>query len=136
MSLLVAQETQLAGWRITCWKRLRDSRGRLAKPVHAGSGRPLFFPVPDLAVAYAVSQRTREIGIRMSLGAQAGDLQRMFIRYGLLLAGVGAVLGLICAAGMTRLLSSLLFGVAALDVTTYVAVSALLIFTAGLVYHV
>jgi predicted permease len=83
-------------------------------------------------VAYAVSQRTREIGIRMALGAQAGDLQRMFTGYGLLLAGIGAVLGLISAASMTRLLASLLFGVTAMDITTYAAVSVMLIIVASL----
>jgi putative ABC transport system permease protein len=83
-------------------------------------------------IAYAVSQRTREIGIRMALGAEAGDLQRMFIHHGLLLAGVGGVLGIVCAAGVTRLLSSLLFGVTSLDGVTYVAVSATLIMAAAL----
>jgi putative ABC transport system permease protein len=83
-------------------------------------------------IAYAVSQRTREIGIRMALGAQVGGLQRMFIRHGLLLAGIGAVLGISCAAGVTRLMSSLLFGVTALDTMTYVVVSAMLITAATL----
>jgi predicted permease len=78
-------------------------------------------------IAYAVSQRTREIGIRTALGAQPASLSRMFVRQGLLLAGVGAALGLTAAAGLTRLMSSLLFGVTALDPVTYAAVSALLI---------
>ena len=78
-------------------------------------------------IAYAVSQRTREIGIRMALGAQPAGLLRMFVRHGLWLAGVGAALGLVAAAGLTRLMSSLLFGVTALDPVTYAAVSALLI---------
>jgi ABC-type antimicrobial peptide transport system permease subunit len=56
----------------------------------------------------------------------------MFVRHGLLLAGVGAALGLAAAAGLTRLMSSLLFGVQALDPLTYAAVSALLIAAAGL----
>ena len=50
-------------------------------------------------IAYAVSQRTREIGIRMALGAQAAGLRQMFVRQGLLLAAIGAVLGLAAAAG-------------------------------------
>jgi len=83
-------------------------------------------------IAYAVSQRTREIGIRMALGAQPGGLQRMFVRDGLLLAGIGAVIGLVAAAGLTRLMSSLLFGVAALDPVTYAAVAAVLLAAAGL----
>jgi predicted permease len=81
-------------------------------------------------IAYVVSQRTREIGIRMALGAQPAGVSRMFVRQGLLLAGVGAALGLGAAAGLTRLMSSLLFGVTALDPLTYVAVSALLILAA------
>ncbi len=78
-------------------------------------------------IAYAVSQRTREIGIRMALGAPQSLLLRAFVRQGLLLAAAGAALGLVAAAGLTRLMSSLLFGVKALDPLTYTAVSALLI---------
>ena len=83
-------------------------------------------------IAYAVSQRTREIGIRIALGAQPSGLLGMYVRHGLLLASVGAVVGLAAAAGLTRLMSSLLFGVTALDPVTYAAVSALLIFAAVL----
>jgi putative ABC transport system permease protein len=83
-------------------------------------------------IAYAVSQRSREIGIRMALGAPPAVLLRLFVRQGLLLAGVGAALGLAAAAGLTRLMSSLLFGVKALDPLTYAAVSALLIAAAVL----
>jgi predicted permease len=83
-------------------------------------------------IAYAVSQRTREIGIRIALGAQPAGLLRMYVRQGLRLAGVGAVVGLATAAGLTRLMSSLLFGVTALDPVTYAAVTALLICAAVL----
>ncbi len=83
-------------------------------------------------IAYAVTQRTREIGIRMALGAQPAALQQMFVRQGLLLAGIGAVLGLVAAAGLTRLMTSLLFKTAALDPVTYVVVSAFLILAAAL----
>ena len=83
-------------------------------------------------IAYAISQRTREIGIRIALGAQPAGLSRMFVVHGLLLAGVGAALGLAVAAWLTRLMSSLLFGVKALDPLTYAAVSALLIAAAVL----
>ena len=83
-------------------------------------------------IAYVVSQRTREIGIRTALGAQPAELLRMFVRHGLLLAGAGAALGLVAAAGLTRLMSSLLFGVTALDPVTYAAVSAFLIAAAVL----
>jgi predicted permease len=78
-------------------------------------------------IAYVVSQRIREIGIRTALGAQPAGLLGMFVRQGLWLAGIGAALGLVAAAGLTRLMSSLLFGVTALDPVTYAAVSALLI---------
>jgi putative ABC transport system permease protein len=83
-------------------------------------------------IAYSVSQRTREIGIRVALGAQAGGLQRMFVRHGLLLAGIGAALGLAAAAGLTRLMSSLLFGVAPFDPLTYAAVAVILLAAAAL----
>ncbi len=87
-------------------------------------------------IAYAVAQRTREIGIRMALGAQPAGLLRVFVCQGLLLAGVGAVLGLAAAAGLTRLMSSLLFGVTALDPLTYAAVCALLMIAAVLASYV
>ena len=83
-------------------------------------------------IAYAVTQRTREIGIRMALGAQPGTLRQMFVRQGLLLAVIGAVLGLAAAAGLTRLMTSLLFKTAALDPLTYAVVSAFLILAAAL----
>ncbi|HTW63441.1 MAG TPA: ABC transporter permease [Bryobacteraceae bacterium] len=87
-------------------------------------------------IAYAVTQRTREIGIRMALGAQPGGLQGMFVRQGLLLAAIGAVLGLVAAAGLTRLMSSILFKTAALDPMTYALVSAVLIGAAALASYV
>ena len=78
-------------------------------------------------IAYVVSQRTREIGIRIALGARRAVLLRVFVRQGLLLAGAGVALGLAAAAGLTHLMSSLLFGVSALDPLTYAVVSALLL---------
>jgi ABC-type antimicrobial peptide transport system permease subunit len=83
-------------------------------------------------IAYVVSQRIREIGIRTALGAEPAGLLGMFVRYGLWLAGIGAAVGLVAAAGLTRLMSSLLFGVTALDPMTYGAVSVLLIVAAVL----
>ncbi|HWY49537.1 MAG TPA: ABC transporter permease [Bryobacteraceae bacterium] len=83
-------------------------------------------------IAYAVTQRTREIGIRMALGAQPAGLQGMFVRQGLVLAAVGAALGLVAAASLTRLMSSLLFKTTALDPITYALVSGLLITAAAL----
>ena len=83
-------------------------------------------------IAYVVSQRTREIGIRTALGAQPATLLAMFLRHGLTLAAVGAVVGLAAAVMLTRLMSSLLFGVTVLDPVTYAAVSTLLIVAAVL----
>ncbi len=70
-------------------------------------------------IAYGATQRTREIGIRMALGAQARDVSRLFLRHGLVLTGVGVAVGLAAAVGLTRLMSALLFGVNSLDPATY-----------------
>jgi predicted permease len=70
-------------------------------------------------ISYAVSQRTREIGIRMALGAQRQQLTAMFVRQGLMLAGIGAAAGIVFAAIALRLMSSLLFKVSAMDPWTY-----------------
>ena len=75
-------------------------------------------------IAFVVAQRTREIGIRMALGAEVGDVQMMFLRHGLWLTGVGIALGIGAALVLTRVMSALLFGVGRLDVVTYAAVSA------------
>lgn len=78
-------------------------------------------------IAYAVSQRTREIGIRLALGAQQRELRRMFVRSGLTLAGLGVAIGLAAATGLTRLMKSLLFGISPLDPLTYAAVPVILV---------
>jgi len=78
-------------------------------------------------ISYTVSQRRREIGIRAALGAQRGELKRMFVRHALVLAGIGVVIGLGAAAGLTRLMSSLLYGITPLDPITYVAVPLVLV---------
>jgi predicted permease len=75
-------------------------------------------------ISYSVSQRTREIGIRIALGAREAELKTMFVRHGLLLAGIGAACGLIAAAVLMRVLSGLLFGVQPMDPMTYSAVTA------------
>ena len=75
-------------------------------------------------IACSAAQRTREIGIRVALGAQQGDVSRLFVRHGLLLTLVGVVVGLGAAAALTRVMATLLFGVSAVDPLTYVAVSA------------
>ncbi len=74
-------------------------------------------------IAYSVSQRTREIGIRMALGAQQQSLTAMFLRQGLLLTGIGIVTGLVSAFLAVRLMSSLLFNVSTMDPSTYVLTS-------------
>jgi ABC-type antimicrobial peptide transport system permease subunit len=70
-------------------------------------------------ISYSASQRKREIGIRIALGAQRNDITGMFVRQGLLLAGSGVVCGLLVAAAATRLLRSLLFHVSPMDPLTY-----------------
>jgi putative ABC transport system permease protein len=78
-------------------------------------------------ISYSVTQRRREIGIRLALGAEHATLAKMFVLHGLILAGIGAACGLAAAVVLTRLMSSLLFEVKALDPLTYAAVSASLI---------
>jgi ABC-type antimicrobial peptide transport system permease subunit len=77
-------------------------------------------------IAYIVSQRRREVGIRIALGAPSGDVQRMFLTRGLMLTGIGLVVGLVAAAALMQLMSSLLFGVNPFDPITYAAVVAAL----------
>jgi predicted permease len=83
-------------------------------------------------ISYAVSQRTREIGIRLALGAQKGALRWMFVRSALLLTGVGVVIGLGAAAALMRLMKTLLFGISPLDPLTFVAVPVILATAAAL----
>ena len=77
-------------------------------------------------ITYAATQRTREIGIRMALGAQTGDVRKMFLRQGFLLAATGIALGVGIALALTRVMSALLFGVGPMDPLTYSAVSSVL----------
>jgi len=70
-------------------------------------------------IAYSVSQRTREIGIRMALGAGQRQVSGMFVRHGLVLAGFGVVLGFTAAQWLTRFLRASLFGVNTFDPSTY-----------------
>lgn len=78
-------------------------------------------------VSYAVSQRTREIGIRLALGAQQGELKMMFVRSGLLWGGIGAAAGLTAAAGLSQLVSTLLFEISPVDPLSYFVVAVALL---------
>ncbi len=77
-------------------------------------------------LSYEVARRTREIGVRMALGAQQGDVMRLILRQGIGLALVGAIAGVGVALGVTRYLNSMLYGVSAYDPVTIIAVAALL----------
>jgi predicted permease len=77
-------------------------------------------------MSYSVDQRRQEIGIRMALGADRGRMLRVVLREGMTLAGLGVVLGLLLAYGLTRLLASLLFGVKASDPLAFAAVASIL----------
>ncbi len=78
-------------------------------------------------IAYSVSQRTREIGIRMALGVEQRDVRKMFLRHGFVLSAIGVVVGIGVAAALMRLMTSMLYQVSPLDVSTYVGVSAVLL---------
>jgi predicted permease len=81
-------------------------------------------------ISYSVAQRTSEIGIRMALGAQSGDVLKLVGRMGVTLAVAGAIVGAIGAFALTRTMSGLLFGVSSFDVLTFLAMAALLIVVA------
>ena len=87
-------------------------------------------------LAYTVAQRTREIGIRMALGAQQKSLTALFLRHGLTITGIGVGCGLVVAALTMRLMSSLLYEVNPVDPLTYAAVAAGLIATAALACYI
>ena len=87
-------------------------------------------------IAYAVSQRWREIGIRLALGAQQGKLKTMFVQQALALAGIGVAIGLGASALLMQLMKSLLFGVSPLDPLTYAAVPMVLAVAAALASYI
>jgi ABC-type antimicrobial peptide transport system permease subunit len=77
-------------------------------------------------MAYSVAQRTREIGIRMALGAEAQQVRKMVVFQGMRLAVIGVVVGLVAAFALTRLMASFLFGVQARDPMVFIAMPVLL----------
>jgi predicted permease len=81
-------------------------------------------------MSFAVARRTRELGIRVALGAQPGDVFRLVLRQGMTLVIAGLVLGIAVAAAVTRLLASFLYGVSTMDALTFTAIPALLTFVA------
>jgi ABC-type antimicrobial peptide transport system permease subunit len=87
-------------------------------------------------ISFTVSQRKREIGIRLALGAQRGDVVHMVLREGATMALVGVAIGIAAAFGLTRLMTSLLFGVTAHDPLTFGLVAALLMLVALLACYV
>jgi putative ABC transport system permease protein len=87
-------------------------------------------------ISYMVAQRTHEIGVRMALGAQAGDVLTLVIRQGMLLAGVGLIIGIAIGIAVTRVLSDMLYGVGARDPLTFVGVPVLLLLVAFLACYI
>ncbi len=87
-------------------------------------------------MAYFVSQRVREIGVRMALGAQRGDVLKLVVSQGMLLASVGVAIGLAAALSLTRLISGLLFGVSATDPLTLIIFAGLLALVAFLANYI
>jgi len=83
-------------------------------------------------IGYDTGQRTREIGIRMALGAQPGDVSRLIVRQGAVLAGTGILIGLGAALALTRYMASMLYGVQPSDFTTFAAMTVTLGVTAVL----
>jgi predicted permease len=87
-------------------------------------------------ISYTVTQRRREIGIRLALGAQQAEVRRGFVRHGVILTSVGVAIGVVAAVAVTRLMTSLLFEVSPLDPLTYVAVAVLLVIAAAVASYV
>jgi len=112
--------------------RTTNSIGWVSQPDFGGLALCLAMAGVYGVMAYTVSQRAREIGVRMALGGQPADILRLVLREGLQLALVGVVIGLAGAYSMTHLLSGFLYGTTANDPVTFAAVCGLL-FLAALV---
>jgi predicted permease len=87
-------------------------------------------------MAYTVTQRTRELGIRLALGARQQDVRNMVVRQGLLLAAAGVVIGLGIAVALARLVTNLLFGITGTDPVTFTIIPVVLLAVAGLATYI
>ena len=87
-------------------------------------------------VSYGVSQRTREVGVRVALGAQPRDVLRLVLSGGMTLVGVGIVIGLLAAVLATRALDALVFGVSPRDLGTFSVATALLVAVAAMAHWI
>jgi len=114
---------------------LTETVGLASWTVRTGAAVLSFFGLLGLALAaigiygvmsYSVARRTREIGLRMALGAEARDVMKLIVKHGMKLALAGTIIGLMLAVAGTRLLASLLFGVTATDPATYAGVALFL----------
>ena len=105
------------------WPRgaFHDSAGYFCRPGIVAGQRGIYG-----VISYVVGERTREMGIRMALGAQRSDILWLILRQGGTLAGAGVVLGLVSSLGLARFMTGLLYGVRATDPVTFLAVASLL----------
>jgi ABC-type antimicrobial peptide transport system permease subunit len=87
-------------------------------------------------ISYSISQRTREIGIRIALGAQQDKVRGMFVRHGMMLAGIGVACGFAAALALTRMIKAMLYEVSPVDPVTYAAVCLVLVLAASLAAYV
>jgi len=81
-------------------------------------------------ISYSVAQRTRELGIRIALGAQRSDVLRLILRQGMAVVAAGVIFGVAASLGLTRLIASLLYGISANDPITFFLLSAALVLVA------